>query len=66
MAVPTNITSIVKGASKPSQVGFERQEIEKIPEIEELAAVSCAVQNMHLTASALGMFRSSLRQSRNR
>lgn len=30
MAVPTNITSIVKGASKPSQVGFERQEIEKI------------------------------------
>lgn len=31
MAVdPTNITNFVKGASKPSQVGFERREIEKI------------------------------------
>ena len=36
-------------------IGMKRQEIEKIPEIEELAAVACAVQNMHLTASALGM-----------
>ena len=27
----------------------------KIPEIEEVAAVACAVQNMHLTASALGL-----------
>ena len=36
-------------------VGMKRQAIEKIPEIEEIAAVSCAVQNMHLTASALGM-----------
>ena len=27
----------------------------KIPEIEEVAAVACAVQNMHLTASAAGL-----------
>lgn len=36
-------------------VGMKRQEIEKIPEIEEIEAVACAVQNMHLTASAVGM-----------
>lgn len=36
-------------------IGMKRQEIEKIPEIEEVEAVACAVQNMHLTASALGM-----------
>lgn len=36
-------------------VAMKRQEIEKIPEIEEIAAVNCAVHNMHLTASALGM-----------
>ncbi len=27
----------------------------KIPELEEIAAVACAVQNMHLTATALGL-----------
>lgn len=27
----------------------------KIPEVEEVAAVACAVQNMHLTASAAGL-----------
>lgn len=36
-------------------IGMKRQAIEKIPEIEEVEAVACAVQNMHLTASALGM-----------
>jgi len=36
-------------------IGMSRQDIEKIPEIEEIEAVACAVQNMHLTASALGM-----------
>lgn len=36
-------------------IGMSRQKIEKIPEIEEVEAVACAVQNMHLTASALGM-----------
>jgi len=36
-------------------IGMKRQEVEKIPETEEIAAVACAVHNMHLTASALGM-----------
>jgi nitroreductase len=34
---------------------LERQESGVIPEIEEIEAVACAVQNMHLTASAVGM-----------
>ena len=34
---------------------MKRQEIEKIPEIEEIEAVACAVQNMHLTATAYGL-----------
>lgn len=36
-------------------IGMRRQPGGKIPEIEEVEAVACAVQNMHLTASALGM-----------
>ena len=32
-----------------------RRKEERIPEIEEIAAVSCAVQNMHLTATAHGL-----------
>ena len=36
-------------------IGMQRQQSEKIPEIEEIAAVACAVQNMHLTATALGL-----------
>ncbi len=31
---------------------MKRQEIEKIPEVEEVSAVACAVQNMWLTATA--------------
>lgn len=34
---------------------MQRQASGKIPEIEEVAAVACAVQNMHLTASAAGL-----------
>lgn len=34
---------------------MKRQETEKIPEIEEIAAVSCAVQNMYLTCTAYGL-----------
>lgn len=34
---------------------MQRQEIEKIKEIEEIEAVACAVQNMHLTATAYGL-----------
>ncbi|MEM9281915.1 MAG: nitroreductase, partial [Verrucomicrobiota bacterium] len=36
-------------------IGMKRQEVERIPEVEEIEAVACAVHNMHLTASALGM-----------
>lgn len=34
---------------------MKRQETGKIPEIEEVEAVACAVQNMHLTAAAYGV-----------
>ncbi|MEM7011087.1 MAG: nitroreductase [Verrucomicrobiota bacterium] len=34
---------------------MERQKVEKIPEVEEIEAVACAVQNLHLTVSAVGM-----------
>ncbi len=36
-------------------IAMKRQDIEKIPEVEEIEAVACAVHNMHLTASALGL-----------
>lgn len=36
-------------------VWMERQSSGAIPEIEEIEAVACAVQNMHLTASAAGL-----------
>lgn len=36
-------------------IGMHRQETEKIPEWEEIAAVACAVQNMQLTAFAYGV-----------
>lgn len=36
-------------------VCMKRQEEEKILEIEEIEAVACAIQNMHLTATAYGL-----------
>jgi nitroreductase len=36
-------------------VWMKRQTIEKIRELEEIEAVACAVQNMHLTATARGL-----------
>jgi nitroreductase len=36
-------------------IGMKRQETEKIKEIEEIEAVACAVQNMHLTCTAYGL-----------
>ncbi len=36
-------------------IGMKRQEIEKISELDEIQAVACAVQNMHLTAAAYGL-----------
>ena len=34
---------------------MERRGGQKVPELEEIEAVACAVQNMHLTASAAGL-----------
>lgn len=39
-------------ASHIIAIGMKRQETGKIPEIEEVEAVACAVQNMYLTAQA--------------
>jgi len=36
-------------------VCMKRQQKGKIPEVEEIEAVACSIQNMHLTATALGM-----------
>lgn len=36
-------------------VCMSRQEEERIPEIEEIEAVACAIQNMHLTCTAYGL-----------
>ncbi|NND99050.1 MAG: nitroreductase [Pirellulaceae bacterium] len=36
-------------------IGMKRQEIEKISELDELMAVACAVQNMHITAASHGV-----------
>lgn len=36
-------------------IGMHRQDSGAIPENEEIAAVACAVQNMHLTAAAIGL-----------
>ena len=42
-------------ASSVIAVCMKRQESGKIPEVEEMAAVACAIQNMHLTATAYGL-----------
>ncbi|MEQ9285503.1 MAG: nitroreductase [Cyclobacteriaceae bacterium] len=51
----------LKLASKPLlashiiSIGMKRSDLGKIPEIEEIASVACAVQNMYLTATAYGI-----------
>lgn len=47
-------TNILK-SSHIIVICMERQKSEKIPEIEEIEAVACSVQNMALTATALGV-----------
>lgn len=42
-------------ASHVIAIGMKRQDSEKIPEIEEVEAVACAVQNLHLAATAHGI-----------
>ena len=36
-------------------IGMKRDKLERLPEIEEIEAVACAVQNMYLTATAHGI-----------
>lgn len=42
-------------ASHIISIGMKREEKERLPEIEEIEAVACAVQNMYLTATAYGV-----------
>jgi nitroreductase len=42
-------------ASHVIAIGMKRDDREKIPEIEEVESVACAVQNMYLTATAHGV-----------
>ena len=49
------LKSRAEKASAIIAVCMKRQETEKIPEIEEVEAVACAVQNMFLTATAHGI-----------
>jgi len=42
-------------ASHIISIGMKRQLSGKIPEIEEIEAVACAIQNMYLTATAYGI-----------
>lgn len=42
-------------ASAVIAICMERQKEERIPEIEEIEAVACAVQNIHLTCTAYGL-----------
>jgi len=42
-------------ASAVILICMRRQKSEKIPEVEEIEAVACAVQNMFLTATAMGV-----------
>ncbi|MDW7694391.1 nitroreductase [Flammeovirgaceae bacterium SG7u.111] len=42
-------------ASHVIAIAMERQESGKIPEIEEIEAVACAVQNIYLSATAYGL-----------
>ena len=42
-------------ASHIISIGMRRDPAERLPEIEEVEAVACAVQNMYLTASAYGV-----------
>lgn len=42
-------------ASHVIAIGMKRDDKERLPEIEEIEAVACAVQNMYLTAAAYGI-----------
>jgi nitroreductase len=42
-------------ASHIISIGMQRDEKESVPEMEEIAAVACAVQNMYISACAYGL-----------
>ena len=55
---PGKAEKLIESCRRSSHViaiGMKRQESRKIPEIEEIQAVACAVQNLHLTATAHGL-----------
>ncbi len=51
----TKLLTRPKIASVVIAVCMKRQESERIAEIEEIEAVACAIQNMHLTCTAYGL-----------
>lgn len=51
----TRMKTNVLNCSHVIVICMERQKAEKIPEIEEIEAVACSVQNMALTATAYGI-----------
>lgn len=55
---PAKADKLKKNAERSSHlivIAMKRQESRKIPAVEEIEAVACAVQNLHLTATALGV-----------
>jgi nitroreductase len=50
-----NLLKKPKTASHVISIGMKRDEKERLPVIEEIEAVACAVQNMYLTATAYGI-----------
>jgi len=55
---PAKLAKLIRRPSYASAViaiVMHRNEAEKIPEIEEVEAVACAVQNIHLTFTAYGL-----------
>lgn len=55
---PTKADKLISNAERSSHlivIAMKRQASCKIPEIEEVEAVACAVQNLHLTATAHGV-----------
>jgi nitroreductase len=55
---PAKMDKYVTSAEQSSHlivIAMKRQASGKIPEVEEIEAVACAVQNLHLTATAFGI-----------
>ncbi|MCP4173168.1 MAG: nitroreductase [Fuerstiella sp.] len=55
---PAKAAKLVSNAERASHlivIAMKRQASGKIPEVEEIEAVACAVQNLHLTATAIGV-----------